>query len=182
MWDFLLAFPSPKSSISTWFNGLIFGNGLSSVQHAPLDSPILFMERRYEPVYRMDHYEIGEGGRSDCLPRKAMVCSCGINFSVGAHRPVFGWTYWGGMHWEMAFKDLDREVFSKCTKKRNSSRFWNDLMVFWAFPNQNSTLSRRKLIKNWQTGMRNSFLGKVPHNSTCNLFIFVQHYRLVIKL
>jgi hypothetical protein len=22
----------------------------------------------------------------------------------------------------------------------------------------------RKLIKNWQTGMRNSFLGKVPHN------------------
>jgi len=31
-----------------------------------------------------------------------------------------------------------------------------------------STLSRRKLIKNWQTGMRNSFLEKVPHNSDLN--------------
>jgi len=39
------------------------------------------------------------------------------------------------------------------------------MMVFWAFPKQNSTLSRRKLIKNWQTGMRNSFLEKMPHNS-----------------
>jgi hypothetical protein len=46
-----------------------------------------------------------------------------------------------------------------------SSRFWNGLMVFLVFPKQNSTLSRRKLIKNRQTGMRNSFLAKVPHNS-----------------
>jgi len=49
--------------------------------------------------------------------------------------------------------------------KRDSSRYWNGLMVFWAFPKQNLTLNRRKLIKNWQTGMRNSFLEKGPHNS-----------------
>jgi hypothetical protein len=65
----------------------------------------------------------------------------------------------------MACKDLAGEVFSKRTKKLDSSRFWSGMMVFWAFPKQNSTLSRRKLIKNWQTGMRNSFLEKVPHNS-----------------
>jgi len=47
-------------------------------------------------------------------------------------------------------------------EKRDLSRFWSGEMVFWAFPKQNSTLSRRKLIKNWQTGMRNSFLGTTP--------------------
>jgi hypothetical protein len=37
-------------------------------------------------------------------------------------------------------------------------------MVFCPFPKQISTLNRGKLIKNWQTGMRNSFLEKVPHS------------------
>jgi hypothetical protein len=50
-------------------------------------------------------------------------------------------------------------------EERDSSRFWNGTMVFWAFPKQNSTLNREKLSKNWQTGVRNWFLEKVPHNS-----------------
>jgi len=37
--------------------------------------------------------------------------------------------------------------------------------VFWAFPKQISTLKRENLTENWQMGMRNWFLGKVPHNS-----------------
>jgi len=41
-------------------------------------------------------------------------------------------------------------------------------MVFWAFSKQNSTLNRRKQVKNRQTGMWNSFLEKVPHNSDFN--------------
>jgi hypothetical protein len=65
----------------------------------------------------------------------------------------------------MACKDLAGEVFSKCTKKRDSSRFWNGLMVFWAFPKQISTLKRENLTENWKMGMQNRFLGKVPHNS-----------------
>jgi hypothetical protein len=50
--------------------------------------------------------------------------------------------------------------------KKNGSKQvleWSD--VFWDFPKQISTLKREKLIKNWQTGIRNSFLEKVPHNS-----------------
>jgi len=69
-----------------------------------------------------------------------------------------------------------RGVF-KMHEKRDSSKFWNDLMVFWAFPKQNSTLSRRKLIKNWQTGMRNSFLEKVPHNSESNVLLRHKFHR-----
>jgi len=38
-------------------------------------------------------------------------------------------------------------------------------MVFWAFPKQISTLKRENLTENWKMGMRNWFLGKVPHNS-----------------
>jgi len=38
-------------------------------------------------------------------------------------------------------------------------------MMFWAFPKQISTLKRENLTENWQMGMRNWFLGKVPHNS-----------------
>jgi len=53
----------------------------------------------------------------------------------------------------------------KIYEKKNSSMFWRGLMVFWVFPKQISILNRGKLIKNWQTGMRNSFLEKVPHNS-----------------
>jgi len=45
----------------------------------------------------------------------------------------------------MACKDLAGKVISKCTEKRDSSRFWNGLMMFWAFSKQNSTLNRRKL-------------------------------------
>ncbi len=66
-------------------------DGLSRIQPAPSDSPILFVGRRYAPVYRMDHYEIGEGGRSDCLPRKALVYSCDVSFSVGAPLPGCAW-------------------------------------------------------------------------------------------
>jgi len=44
------------------------------------------------------------------------------------------------------------------------------MMGFWFFPKQKSTLNRRKLIKNRQIGMRNSLLGKVPHNSEIKLF------------
>ena len=42
-------------------------------------------------------------------------------------------------------------------------------MVFWAFPKQISTLKRENLTKNWQMGMRNWFLGKVPHNLDLSL-------------
>jgi hypothetical protein len=42
-------------------------------------------------------------------------------------------------------------------------------MGFWALPKQISILNRRKLIKNWQTGMRNSFFGKVLHNLDLSL-------------
>ncbi len=45
------------------------------------------MGRRHAPVYRMDHHEVGEGGCSDRLPRKALVCACGVAFSVGAPLP-----------------------------------------------------------------------------------------------
>jgi hypothetical protein len=62
-------------------------------------------------------------------------------------------------------KILVREVFSKRTKKLDSSRFWSDMMVFWAFPKQISTLKRENFIENWEMGMRNWFLGKVPLNS-----------------
>ena len=68
----------------------------------------------------------------------------------------------------MACQDPAEEVFSKCTKKRDSNRFWNGLVVFLAFPKQISALNRGKLIKNWQAGMRNSFLEKMPHNSELN--------------
>ena len=124
------------------------------------------MGRRYAPVHRVDHYEIGEGGRSDRLPRKALVCSCGVGFSVRAPLPGSAWL--AVLRWYTLRNGLRRSgrrgIF-KMYEKRGSSNFWNGLMVFWAFPKQNSTLSRRKLIKNWQTGMRNSFLEKVPHNS-----------------
>ncbi len=65
----------------------------------------------------------------------------------------------------MACKDLVREVFSKHTKRLDSSRFWSDMMVFWAFPKQISKLMRENLTENWQMGMRKWFLGKIPHNS-----------------
>jgi hypothetical protein len=58
-----------------------------------------------------------------------------------------------------------QEVFSKRTKKLDSSRFWSGMMVLWAFPKQISTLKRENLTENWQMGMRNWVLGKVPHNS-----------------
>ena len=45
-------------------------------------------------------------------------------------------------------KDLVREVFSKRTKKLDSSRYWNGLMVFWALPKQISALKRENLIEN----------------------------------
>ena len=41
-------------------------------------NPILFVGRRYAPVHRMDHYEIGEGRRSDHLSRQVLVCACGV--------------------------------------------------------------------------------------------------------
>ncbi len=71
-------------------------------------------------------------------------------------------------------KIWQERYFQNARKKGGSSRFWNGLMVFWAFPKQNSTLSRRKLIENWQTGMRNSFLEKVPHNSDLKEFICIK--------
>jgi len=49
----------------------------------------------------------------------------------------------------------------KMREKRGKSRFLNRLMLFWVFLKQNSALNRRKLIKNWQTGMRNFLLGRV---------------------
>ena len=61
---------------------------------------------------------------------------------------------------QMACKDLVREVFSKRTKKLDSSRYWNGLMVFWALAKQISALKRENLIENWQIGMRNWFFGK----------------------
>jgi hypothetical protein len=39
----------------------------------------------------MDHYEIGEGGRTGRLARKALVCSCGIGFSIEAPLPGDAW-------------------------------------------------------------------------------------------
>ena len=81
------------------------------------------------------------------------------------YRAVLGWQCWGSRHWKISCKDLVREVFSKRTKKLDSSRFWSGMMVFWAFPKQISTLKRENLTENWQMGMRNWFLGKVPHNS-----------------
>ena len=39
------------------------------------------------------------------------------------------------------------------------------MKVFWAFPKKISTLKREDLTENWQMGMRNWFLGEVPHDS-----------------
>ena len=47
-----------------------------------------------------------------------------------------------------------RGIF-KMQVKRDSSRLWSGMMVFWALLKQNSTLNRIKLIKNWEIGMRN---------------------------
>jgi len=33
----------------------------------------------------------GEGGRTDHLPRKALVCSCGVGFSIEAPLPDGAW-------------------------------------------------------------------------------------------
>jgi hypothetical protein len=87
-------------------------------------------------------------------------------FPLGHHyRVVIGWQCRGSGHCKISCKDLVREVFSKRTKKLDSSRFWSGMMVFWAFPKQISTLKRENLTENRQMGMRNWFLGKVPHNS-----------------
>jgi hypothetical protein len=48
------------------------------------------------------------------------------------------------------------------------------MMVFWAFLKQISILKRENLTENWQMGMRNWFLGKVPHNSDYQLQIKVK--------
>jgi hypothetical protein len=45
--------------------------------------------------------------------------------------------------------------------KRDLSRFWGGLMVFWLFPEQISALNKGKLIKNGQTGLCNLLLGMV---------------------
>ena len=58
------------------------------------------------PVYRVDHYEIGEGGCSDCLPRKALVCSCGVSFSVGAPLPGCAWL--AVLRWHALRNGLER--------------------------------------------------------------------------
>jgi len=63
-----------------------------------------------------------------------------------------------------AFKNLAKSGIFKMHGKKDSSRFWSGMMGFWAFPKQNPTLNKRNLVKKWQTGMRNRFLGKVPHN------------------
>jgi len=39
----------------------------------------------------IDHYKIGEGGRTGRLPRKALVCSCGDGFSIEAPLPGSAW-------------------------------------------------------------------------------------------
>ena len=64
--------------------------------------------------------------------------------------------------------DFNRSIFIDFSGAKitlDSSRFWNGMMVFWAFPKQISTLKRENLTENWQMGMRNRVLGKVPHNS-----------------
>jgi hypothetical protein len=94
-----------------------------------------------------------------------------MEFSIGASLQICAWLE--VMKWHALRNDLQRSGkrgISKIRGKRDSSRYWNGLMVFWAFPKQISTLNRRKLIENWQTGMRNSFLEKVPHNSELNSF------------
>lgn len=55
------------------------------------DSPILFVGRRYVPVHRMDHSEIGDGGRPDRQSRQVLVCACGVSFSIGAPLPGCAW-------------------------------------------------------------------------------------------
>jgi hypothetical protein len=42
----------------------------------------------------------------------------------------------------MACNDPGREVLSKYAKKMGLSRYWNSMMVFWAFPKQISSLKR----------------------------------------
>ena len=66
----------------------------------------------------------------------------------------------------MLCKDLVKEVFSKRTKKLDSSRYWNGLQVLersdgvLGFDKTNIRLKRENLIENWQIGMRNWFFGK----------------------
>ena len=107
----------------------------------------------------MGHYEVGEGGSADRLSRQVLACSCGVSFSAGA--PLSGCAWLAALRWHALRNGLQRSGkrgMLKMYEERDSSRFWNGTMAFWAIPKQNSILNREKLNKNWQMGMQNWFL------------------------
>jgi hypothetical protein len=114
----------------------------------------------------MDHHEAGERGRSDRLPRQILICVCGVGFFIGALLP--GCALLAALRWYVLKNGLqssDRRNIFKTHRKKDSSSFWNCLVVFWLFPERISALHRGKSNKSWQTGVRNSFWGRFPPNS-----------------
>jgi len=88
-------FPELVGRIGAWLYGISFwlhrgliGTLEGSLKACGIDKKV---GRRYAPIHRMDHSEIGEGGRSDRLSRQILVCACGVSFSIGAPLPGCAW-------------------------------------------------------------------------------------------
>lgn len=60
----------------------------------------------------------------------------------------------------MACKNQAGEVFPKCTKKRDSSRFENDLIVFWDFSKTKFYFEQKKVDQKLENGYAEQLFGK----------------------
>ena len=74
----------------------------------------------------MDHYKIGEGGRTDRLPRKALICASGVDFPIDAPLPGGTWQATLRVHaLRNGLQGSDRRGIVKKHVKRGSSRAWS---------------------------------------------------------
>jgi hypothetical protein len=84
-----------------------------------------------------------------------------MEFSIGASLQICAWLE--VMKWHALRNDLQRSGkrgISKIRGKRDSSRYWNGLMVFWAFPKQNFYFEQKKIDRKLANGHAEQLFGK----------------------
>jgi len=144
-------------------------DGLSRVQPAPPDTPILFVGRRYAPVHRMDHYEIGEGRRSDRISRRVLVCACGVSFSIGAPLPDCAWLAVLRWHAVKFLANIGREKYFQVSGVNGVfAGLWAGKAIFLATPIHLATRNQGKTIENGFHACGTTFWRPLSHNSDLN--------------